>query len=149
MSNTTQNTTTGAGNSAAQSFQLITTANVSFQRVADLLCCAIEGGSTYWAEIVKVKEPKECSFLMDSDSGGEGHKPYLSDYPFNGGSITFSDGEGDMPDSVLDLESIKKGLQVMAIDHPRHWQAFLNENEDADTGDVFLQCCLYGEVVFG
>lgn len=147
MSNT--HTLTGTGISAVHTFQLITTANVSFQRAADLLCCAIEGGSNYWAEIVKVKEPKEFSFLMDSDLGGENPKPYLSDYPFNGGSITFSDGEGDMPDTTLDLEAIKKGLQVLATEHPSHWKDFLNENEDADTGDVFLQCCLYGEVVFG
>jgi hypothetical protein len=25
----------------------------------------------------------------------------------------------------------------------------LNENDDADTGDVFLQLCLFGEVVYG
>lgn len=148
MSNTTAKTN-GQGDSALQSFQLITTANVSFQRVAYLLCSAIEGGSNYWAEIKSVKKPKEFSFMLDSDLGGENPKADLVDYPFNGGSITFADSEGDMPDSVLDLEAIGKGLQVMATNHPNHWQDVLNENEDATTGDVFLQCCLYGEIVFG
>jgi hypothetical protein len=32
---------------------------------------------------------------------------------------------------------------------PRHFADVLNENDDAGTGDVFLQCCLFGEIIFG
>jgi hypothetical protein len=59
------------------------------------------------------------------------------------------DIEGDMPDALLDLGTIRNGLQVMADKYPNHWHDFINDNEDATTGDVFLQCCLYGEVIFG
>lgn len=142
-------TANGQGDSALQSFQVITTANVSFRNVAYLLCSAFEGGSNYWAEIKSTQKPKAFSFLLDSDIGGENPKPSLVDYPLNGGSITFQDSEGDMPDSVLDFEAIKRGLQVMANDHPTHWHDFLNENDDATTADVFLQCCIYGEIIFG
>ena len=122
---------------------------MSFLRVAYLLCSALEGGSNYWAEIKSAKKPKEFSFILDADLGGEDPEPCILDYPFNGGSITFADSEGDMPDSVLDLEAIGKGLQVMATNYSGHWQDVINEKEDAATGDVFLQCCLYGEIIFG
>ncbi len=59
------------------------------------------------------------------------------------------DSEGDMPDTLLDLGTIRLGLQTMADKYPNHWHDFINDNEDATTGDVFLQCCLYGEVIFG
>jgi hypothetical protein len=73
-----------------------------------------------------------------------------TDYPLNrGGFLMVGDIEKDMPDALLDLGTIRSGLQVMAYSYPRHWHDFINDNEDAATGDVFLQCCLYGEVIFG
>lgn len=40
---------------------------------------------------------------------------------------------------------ISKGLQVLADDYPHLMQEILEENDDANTGDVLLQCCLFGE----
>lgn len=37
----------------------------------------------------------------------------------------------------------------MPVKYPRHWADVLAENDDATTGDVFLQCCLFGECIFG
>jgi hypothetical protein len=48
----------------------------------------------------------------------------------------------------LDMAAIKNGLKVMAEKYPHHWQDFVSENDDAITGDVFLQCCLFGEIVY-
>jgi CBS domain-containing protein len=46
-------------------------------------------------------------------------------------------------------DGIVVGLQTMADNYPNHWHDFINDNEDAATSDVFLQCCLYGEAIFG
>jgi hypothetical protein len=37
----------------------------------------------------------------------------------------------------------------MAQAYTRHFADFINQNDDAITGDVFLQCCLLGEVLYG
>jgi hypothetical protein len=37
----------------------------------------------------------------------------------------------------------------MADKYPRHIADILSENDDATTGDVFLQLCLFGDVVYG
>jgi len=66
--------------------------------------------------------------------------------------LIISDIEGDLnepPWKRLDLDAIKKGLQIIAEKYPRHMGDFLNENDDADTGDVFLQCCLFGDAIYG
>jgi len=57
--------------------------------------------------------------------------------------------EGSVTVWKLDLDACKRGLQVMAEEYPRHFADFMSENEDAETADVWLQCCLFGEVVYG
>lgn len=49
----------------------------------------------------------------------------------------------------LDLKAIERGLQIMATHHSKHFSDWMNETDDAITGDVFLQCALLGEVVYG
>jgi hypothetical protein len=49
------------------------------------------------------------------------------------------------------LHAIKNGLVVCDnCDNPasKTFADFLKEDDDATTGDVFLQCCLFGEVQF-
>jgi hypothetical protein len=72
------------------------------------------------------------------------------DYPLNdGGSLALA-REGLRSDGRrLDLKSIGDGLNVMATRYPRHFADFLGEAADALTADVFLQCCLFGELISG
>lgn len=131
-----------------ETFKITTTLDIPSERVADMLCCAFEGGSDYWCHITMKKAPEEFSFRYMADVFD---KPTsYTDYPLNrGGWLMVGDSEGDMPDALLDLGTIRNGLQTMADKYPKHWDDFLNDNEDATTSDVFLQCCLYGEVIFG
>ena len=129
-------------------FKVTTQLTIPSERVADMLCCAFEGGSNYWAEIKEKRKPEEFAFRYMPDLSD---KPTsYTDYPLNrGGFLMVGDSEGDMPAALLDLGTIRLGLQTMADKYPNHWHDFINDNEDATTGDVFLQCCLYGEVIFG
>ena len=111
------------------------------QHVDDLLCSAFEGGSTYWATLVSRREPTDT-------------KPvYLHEWPMAGGAVVLASTEGDEINGVkewtLDREACERGMRVMADKYPRHWGAFMAGNDDAETGDVYLQCCLFGEIVFG
>lgn len=124
---------------------------VSLDKIANLICSAFEGGSNYWYEITEFVKPKTITFMVDQDIDPEA-KPYAHiDYPLNeGGAVMVRDTEDeDSEPKRLDLESIQKGLKIMAKKYPRHMNDLLNENDDAETGDVFLQCCLFGEVIFG
>ena len=127
---------------------------VTFQRISDLLCSAFEGGSNYWYCIEKYQKPTAFTFFGDSlDLVREGEDPtetfrYLT-YPLNKGGKVYITTDDEDKEYILNLDSIKRGLKVMARDYPRHFNEFLQENDDASTGDVFLQCCLFGEVVYG
>jgi hypothetical protein len=136
-------TQTGTGNCAVR---FTKTENVSFENIGGLLCSAFEGGSNYWYEIHDYVEPKEITFQAMK---GEVF-PHI-DYPLNvGGAVIVGDMEApEEAPKRLDMAAIKNGLKVMAEKYPHHWQDFVSENDDAITGDVFLQCCLFGEIVFG
>jgi hypothetical protein len=123
---------------------------ITKQLISDLLCSAFEGGSNYWYCIDEFIAPTEMSWQTDPEQVFQ----HL-DYPLNdGGALIISDKEDDEPVKGkktyrLDLESITKGLQVMAEKCPRHFADMVSEDFDATTGDVFLQCCLFGEVIYG
>ena len=54
-----------------------------------------------------------------------------------------------IPVVKLDRAAIQRGLQVMAEKYPKHLKDFMDDQADACTGDVFLQCCMLGDVVYG
>lgn len=117
---------------------------ISDERISDLLCSAFEGGSNYWYFIREVNYPQgktKADF-----------KYWHMEVPLSeGGSliIDYIEGDEDLSGKILNRESIQKGLKLMAEKFPKHYYDFITENDDADTGDVFLQLCLYEDVIFG
>lgn len=119
------------------------TFRVTRQQVAPLLFCGFKGSRKPYWEIVAVTEPSTLKFRAHSSVILR-----LLDCPLNeGGWLGLTRG-AESEVLRLDLPSIANGLNVMASKYPRHFADFLNENIDAITGDVFLQCCLLGEVAY-
>lgn len=161
-------------------------------RIADLLCCAFEGGVRYWCRIVSEEKPAEppeqWAVRAFEDAVGKPasreHPVYSHiEYPVNGGALLLVEDNDELrdleerwddredPEAVdappadqslvdwlkandvevwrLDMDAIKRGCDVMSTKFPRHWANFIAENEDADTGDAFVQCCLFGDLVYG
>ncbi len=143
------------------------------QRIQDLLTNALEGGSNYWYLIVGYHFPNKCpvcgtiTLLPFCEGAGthtfhpvvitiEATKEDLGiefthiELPFKGGFIEFADLEDEKAEHKnLTIEAIKGGVKIMAEKYPRHFGDWIGENDDATTGDVFLQCCLFGEVIYG
>lgn len=121
--------------------------SIDEQRVSDLLVSAFEGGSNYWIEkISKLVEPVERKFECEDNEDGF-MKKY--EYPFNmGGEVHIKVCDDDKT-YILNRAAIERGLTTMATKFSRHFNDFISENDDAETGDVFLQCCLFDDVIFG
>ncbi len=49
----------------------------------------------------------------------------------------------------LTIENIRKGLELMRDQYPRHYADLVEENDDLITGDVFLQLATFGELIYG
>lgn len=120
---------------------------INEKRIANLLCCAFEGGSNYWYQIERYLVPPAVTVRFADETRVV---RYL-DYPLNvGGGVEIGNTEDpSLGTKTLDRSSIEHGLAIMGSKYPAHMADFLAENDDATTGDVYLQCCLYGEVLFG
>lgn len=110
---------------------------ISEQTVKGLLCNAIEGGSNYWV-----------SSLDRMGAISKAQAEYHHDVPFvEGGWLEMIDEDGKK--HRIDRAALLKGLEIMAREMPHNFADVLNENDDAGTGDVFLQCATFGEVIYG
>jgi hypothetical protein len=122
---------------------------ITIERIKDLLCCAFEGGIDYWG----------FAKHINLDERDELKTEFYHERPAMGGSLTILDNETQEELGIIDMESMKKALQYMADgtdkngkDCPgfkKHFDWILRENEDAGTGDIFVQLAVMGETVFG
>ena len=124
--------------------KITTTVDIPDRRIADLLCTAFEGGVGYWCVIIGYEEPKEIRSILE-----ESRVVKYTDYPLTGGSVRCTTTDDDTKILLLDGYAIRRGLVRMAKKYQTHFVNFLSENEDAETGDVFLQCCFFEELVYG
>jgi hypothetical protein len=63
--------------------------------------------------------------------------------------ITIEDSEDDkIKFYSLNLKKIKKGLTVMAKKYPSHFADIIKGDYDNTTGDIFLQCCIFGKIIY-
>lgn len=116
--------------------------DISDQQISDQLCNALEGGSNYWYFLPDLT-------MLDLDT-----KLPLVDRIMNalnqGKSIPIYDLEDEeIKLGDLNLEGIEKALNLMSTLFPATFDEIVNEDGDADTGDIFLQLAVMGEIVFG
>jgi len=118
------------------------------QRVADMVCNAFEGGIGYWAKITGYRKPENV-FKWDL-SFDDGKVCRYVQYPMSqNGAVLLCDAEDSSEKWELTREKLENGLTVMADKYPRHYKNWIDENDDAETADVFIQCSLFGELVYG
>jgi hypothetical protein len=110
---------------------------VSMQMLEDNLVSACEGGSGYWARDMEALT-KTGKFYKDILKYGFKLRDITDAKTLEGGKI-----------HRVSHAQIGRGLQVMAEKYPRHFGDMMNENGDAETGDVLLQCIVFGKVLYG
>lgn len=107
------------------------TTTISSERITDLLCGALEGGSNYWAHF-------QCS-------SPEGF--YYIDNPE--WELTVIDVEENGRKHTINRDSLIKGLSKLQEIVPHQFNNFMNEDDDAETSDCYLQCCVFEDVIYG
>jgi hypothetical protein len=130
------------------------THEIPVKMIANLLCNALEGGSNYWYMIEKKVEPKKIEFHEKIGADATIPALWMHEYPLNpGGALVLSDPEGKDKNKryLLDEKAVERGLQLFANskEMSHHWGDVLKESDDATTADVFLQFCVFGEVIYG
>jgi hypothetical protein len=124
-------------------FVVNATFKVSRKQVANTLSCAFGSHIARFRVAELIEPPVFRSRSIEHLT----HR--LVDYPLNeGGSLGIVSTEPSSDVFRLDLKSIGRGLDDLATKYPRHFADLVNENTDAITADVLLQCCLFGELIY-
>jgi len=69
--------------------------------------------------------------------------------------IVITDRMCDLPEEragiplALSDVALDRGVRILQERYPHHWADILEENSDAITGDVLLQCAAFGDIVYG
>jgi hypothetical protein len=64
-------------------------------------------------------------------------------------TLRITDVHDDGTTVTLKAEDFRRGLEVIAAEYPHHLQSILDENWDSTTGDVLIQCAMFGEIKYG
>jgi hypothetical protein len=100
----------------------------------DLFITACEGGSNYWCESVKPM----------GTTGGRYERM------LGGFEVVEQEPSSQGIDRYrVSPDGIAKGAQDCANKYPKVFTRIIEEQYDASDADVFLQCCTFGEVVYG
>ncbi len=140
---------------------------ITEDRMRCLLCSAFEGGSDW---VCNADGEFRDGLTIDdfrtdpddySKQGSEAAKLTPGDYwpwhmvaPFaEGCALILEDteeknAEGNPVKYRLDRAAMIRGLDLMAEKYPRHFNDFVEEDDDAITADVWLQLASLGELVY-
>lgn len=109
--------------------------------VKNLLICGFDGPMTAsWCRIVAYDRP-ESAEAFDCYT-----LPLLE-----GCAVILEDHYDRKPKGPyrLDRAALIRGFKLLHEKYPHHLGAFFGLNEDAITGDAFIQCCVLGGIVYG
>jgi hypothetical protein len=116
--------------------------------VRDLLTTAFEGGSNHWYSDLEVLDYPDGLSKDYFEHSVHTDLFWHIDVPIRaGGRLQLVDDEGDK--HVLDLPALTKGFAAFSKEVPHQLRNALADGGDAETGDCFLQCCIFGDVVYG
>lgn len=119
--------------------------DITSQHICDQIITAIEGGINYWCAGAILVRPDK-STLAETPWYSD---PKLYEQDFLIKVALHEPHEDDKIDYELTPDAIRKGLAVLAEKYKWRINEIVTEDGDAETGDVFLQCCLFGEIVYG
>lgn len=129
-------------------FKIVTTVDVEIDKITNALIGVAECGYSPWFG--------EFEHVAGQRAAGEG-LIYADNYFFSDKDfqlkVTFDDPDEEegrfTGEKVLKHEDFQKGLNIMAAQHPRHFNDLISGNDDAITHDVLIQCVIFGEVIYG
>jgi hypothetical protein len=117
---------------------------ISDELIEHVLCCAFEGGITYWSNNVSCEDNKDMKKV-----GGWKHE-YLTKTKKKDAVMYIHDSESEEKYPIT-KKSIIDALQKMDNfnNYRQALDRILNETYDADDADIMVQIACFKEVIYG
>ena len=122
------------------------------ENLVNLLSVATYGN--YWPVIKAYKSDKDKGLFNDCECREDKWAKALM---YGKGVAVYDNyemdselNEGELPTKYhLTMDNVQKGLELMRDEYPRHYADLMEEEDDAITGDVWLQLAVFGELIYG
>ena len=130
----------------------ITDFTTKHEELVNLLSVATYGN--YWPVIKAFKSDAEkglfddCECREDKWAKALMHGKGVVVYDCYEMDSELNDGE-EPTKHYLTMDNVRKGLELMRDEYPRHYADLMEEEDDAITGDVWLQLAVFGELIYG
>lgn len=131
----------------------ITDFTTDHENLVNLLSVATYGN--YWPDIRAYKSDAEsglfddCECCEDKWAKALMHGKGVVVYDWYELDDAETDEERASARHEITLVDVRRGLELMRDKYPRHYADLVEENDDAITGDVFLQLAVFGELIYG
>lgn len=123
---------------------------VPTSRIQDMLVSVFEQQSNYQVEKYHYKEGISYN---DFKEGGKFQNPESYYHPMEiipvteGCSVEVLEVEDDIK-HIVDLARLEKGMQIMAEKYPTHFYDIIEENDDAATASLYMDCVIHGKETY-
>ncbi|MGX9944955.1 hypothetical protein ACTG4Q_21055 [Bradyrhizobium denitrificans] len=114
--------------------------NIDVKKITDQIISSIEGGSGYW---MKGFNPERGQDRATDDIWYADEKVWAGDFEIN---VRIHD---EKETHKFTPESVTKGLQWLLANHAWRIEQIVKETGDAETADVFMQACIFQDIVYG
>lgn len=118
------------------SFKVEIAVDVNFKSVEELIVMALEGGSNYWYEDLKL--------LCRSSRLEKPAERFYNDLMNHGFSLT---DKKTGKAHVVRPDDFVSALVLMSIHHSREFSKAINESPESDTADLYLQLVVHKKVI--
>ena len=124
---------------------------VSYEAFENAIVSALEGGSNYWyllnvssadKEFEDVPKEDDFRYLSIKIAWKLYHDPNFK-------LIVYDLENEDRVLGIVNQFRCQLAIMKMSEEYPLHYEDFINDRGDADTGDVFFQLATMGDLVFG
>jgi len=135
--------------------QVNTTISITEDQIRGLLFSALEEGSRYWVSKVKFNLADNIDISDFKNGGRYYHQDHCWDpmylIPFvNGCSLQIITQAIPETKCLLNIASLKKGIVILNKHQTLrpYLSRIYEKNIDSETGDIYLQLCLFGKLLF-
>lgn len=128
--------------------------------IANLMISALEVGSNYWARSATLTNVHPASGDPQAIKTAQtllANPLYYADEALYRHDFTIEmrfddpdtpDGGGEKKKNITNVD-LQRAVVIIADKYPQHLSGVFGYDDDAITADVFLQCAVFGEIVYG
>lgn len=114
------------------------------ERLEQLLIGALEGGSNYW---YMIDDPVTLEVINSQSPSTFSERAVEA--LLNGESLHINNQFSDDESGWLTIDVAQQALEIIEADHQDTYQRIIEDQEDANDYDLWLQIAVFGEVVYG